>query len=149
MRTNVSRESRRRPSRGRITGWRGCLPYVWIVAVMMTALSISCSKEGPARDTGKLAEPLFGFYLGESRDDLFGRAKGTVSWSRLPGNKWDYRGEIYKFSGALDGTDGSGNAGSFVIKRYNNIYLSSHNCQLRLPPVNPGGLPSTQVHSNW
>lgn len=73
---------------------------------MMTALSISCSKEGPARDTGKLAEPLFGFYLGESRDDLFDRAKGTASWSRLPGNKWDYRGDIYKFSGALDGTDG-------------------------------------------
>ena len=106
MRRNTSSESRRYPARRRVAGARGHLPHVMIVITIMTALAVSCSKKEPAPNTGKQAESLFGFYLGESREELFDRAKGTVSWSRLPGNKWDYRGDIYKFSGPLDGTEG-------------------------------------------
>ncbi len=73
---------------------------------ILGAASLSCSKKETAKDGTRQEESLFGFYLGEPRDELFDRAEGTVSWSRLPGNKWDYRGDIFKFSGPLDGTEG-------------------------------------------
>lgn len=79
-----------------------------ILLVSLLALSLSCSKEKPAREGGRQQESLYGFYLGESMDELFERAKGNVSWSRLPGNKWDYRGDLFRFSGPLDGTGGIG-----------------------------------------
>lgn len=77
-----------------------------LLVMVIAALSVSCSKDEPARRTGDRGEALYGFYLGESKDELFDRAKGSVSWSSLPGNKWDYRGDLYRFSGPLDGTEG-------------------------------------------
>lgn len=80
--------------------------YTLMLLVVLAALSVSCSKKEPEREGGKQTESLYGFSLGEARDELFGRAKGNLSWSRLPGNKWDYRGELFRFSGPLDGTEG-------------------------------------------
>jgi hypothetical protein len=79
--------------------------HVLTVIAVLAALTISCSKKEPSQEGGKQSESLYGFYLGEPRDELFDRAKGTVSWSKLPGNKWDYRGELFRFSGPLDGTE--------------------------------------------
>jgi len=82
--------------------------YTLILLVVLAALSVSCSKKEPEREGGKQTESLYGFSLGEPRDELFARAKGKVSWNRLPGNKWDYRGELFRFSGPLDGTEDIG-----------------------------------------
>lgn len=83
--------------------------YILILLVAVGLFLVSCSKEEKSeRDTETRQESLYGFYLGEPMDGLFDRAKGNVSWSRLPGNKWDYRGELYSFRGPLDGTEGIG-----------------------------------------
>lgn len=76
--------------------------YTFVLLVALALLFASCSKEEPERSTDTKQEPLYGFYLGEPMDELFNRAKGNVSWSRLPGNKWDYRGDVFRFSGPLD-----------------------------------------------
>ena len=81
----------------------GC---ILIAAAACAALILSCSKKEPAATGGILAESLYGFHLGEPRDELFRRAEGAVSWRGLAGNKWDYRGELFRFSGPLDGTEG-------------------------------------------
>jgi len=80
--------------------------HTLIFLVVLALLSPSCAKKEPVRESEKQAESLYGFYLGESKAELFDRAKGKVSWSRLPGNKWDYRGELFRFSGPLDDTEG-------------------------------------------
>ncbi len=79
---------------------------VLIVAATLAALTLSCSKKEPVGEGEKQKESLYGFYLGEPKEELFDRAKGIVSWNRMPGNKWDYRGELFRFSGPIDGTKG-------------------------------------------
>jgi hypothetical protein len=106
MRINMNSGSQWSVLRKRFARAHRCISYIWIFLVIFAAVSVSCSKKEPAQEGAKQAESLFGFYLGESREELFDRAEGTVSWSRLPGNKWDYRGDIFKFSGPLDGTEG-------------------------------------------
>ena len=79
---------------------------VILPVMILAALSLSCSKDEPSRREGDYGEELYGFHLGEPEKEVFDRAKGKVPWSRLPGNKWDYRGDLYRFSGPLDGTEG-------------------------------------------
>jgi hypothetical protein len=80
--------------------------YTLMLLLVLALLSLSCAKKESERESEKQAESLYGFYLGESKAELFERAKGKVSWSRLPGNKWDYRGELFRFSGPIDETEG-------------------------------------------
>ena len=83
-----------------------------MLALSLAALALSCSEkesqEEAAGGTVKQSESLYGFYLGEPQEELFDRARGNISISRLPGNKWDYRGDLFRFSVPLDGTEGVG-----------------------------------------
>ena len=80
--------------------------FTLILLGVLIALSVSCSKKEPVRENEKQMESLYGLYLGEPKSELFDRATGKASWSQLPGNKWDYRGELFRFSGPLDETEG-------------------------------------------
>lgn len=80
--------------------------YILIVAAVLAACAVSCAEKEPAGEAKKQTESLYGFHLGEPRSDLFARVGHKVSWTRLSGNKWDYRGELFRFDGPLDGTEG-------------------------------------------
>jgi hypothetical protein len=66
----------------------------------------SCSRTDENGEQTKLDHAVFGFYPGETKRELFKRARGTATWEKLPGSKRDYRGELWKFSGPLDGSAG-------------------------------------------
>jgi hypothetical protein len=77
---------------------------VLLCAIFTTLPSCSKRKESPQR---RQTDPVYGFNLGETKKDLFSRALGKVSWQELPpGNRWDYRGDLYRFSGPLDDSEG-------------------------------------------
>jgi hypothetical protein len=80
--------------------------YTLLLLVPLVALSVSCAEKEPQGEGEALGNAVYGFYLGETKQDLFGRAIGKVSWRELEGNRWDYRGELYRFDAPLDGTEG-------------------------------------------
>ena len=46
---------------------------------------------------------MYGFYLGETKEEVFARAAGFVRIARAPDPPLGYRGELYNFSASLDG----------------------------------------------
>ncbi|HSG29439.1 MAG TPA: hypothetical protein VLA34_13235 [Candidatus Krumholzibacterium sp.] len=62
---------------------------------------VSCSG-GDGGDVAVLEDPIFGFYLGERKDDLFERVRYVTSWREIEGPRTGYRGEMYEFSRAAD-----------------------------------------------
>ncbi len=76
-----------------------------ILAAYLVCLP-SCSRTDENGEQMKLDHAVFGFYPGETKKELFKRARGTATWEKLPGSKRDYRGELWKFSAPLDGSAG-------------------------------------------
>lgn len=65
----------------------------------------SCSENGVnVEEDLTLDEEIYGFYLGEKMDTLFARSKNRLAWEKLPDPRTSYRGEMYRLSGALDGS---------------------------------------------
>ena len=79
--------------------------YIWVLLAALAALSVSCEKGGTSEGL-RLDESVYGFVLGESKRGLFERAKTELSWQRMEGRKWDYRGELYYFPKPLDRSQG-------------------------------------------
>lgn len=80
---------------------------IWI-CVLLAALAVlpaSCEKKENVRGL-HLDQDVYGFKLGESKGELFERAKTKLSWQKMEGSKWDYRGELYYFPKPLDDTQG-------------------------------------------
>ncbi len=68
-----------------------------------TALLFSCGQEEakrPAEDL-TLEGDLYGFRLGEWKNDLYERSQYRLEWEKLPEPRLGYRGEQYRLSGAL------------------------------------------------
>ncbi len=66
---------------------------------------VSCAEKQEEKiEDLRLGEKLHGFYLGERKDDLFERSKYRLTWEELPESSMDGRGEMYRLSGALDGS---------------------------------------------
>ena len=84
----------------------GLLPTVTAALILMM-LSASCSENGGC-DGGKLKidESLYGFYLGESYDELFERSHNVVTWESMDVPYQSRRGDIYRLSGTLDTSPG-------------------------------------------
>ncbi|GEM_PF-2039981 len=80
----------------------GLLPSVSVVLLMLM-LPASCSRNAGC-DGGdlKIDENLYGFYLGESYDELFDRSHNVVAWERMDVPYQSRRGDIYHLSGSLD-----------------------------------------------
>jgi hypothetical protein len=66
-------------------------------------LTLSCAKKERGPDL-HLDREIHGFLLGERKEVLFERAKSELSWRRMEGNAWDYRGELYYLQKGLDGS---------------------------------------------
>jgi hypothetical protein len=60
----------------------------------------SCARKGTDRDM-KLTESTYGFYLGETKEELFKRAQGVITMTKAPDPPLGYRGELWNCSGAL------------------------------------------------
>lgn len=78
---------------------------MWIILALLAALSGSCEKKESGRGS-YLEESILGFVLGESKEELFERAEKELSWRKIEGSSWDYRGELYYFREPLDGSRG-------------------------------------------
>jgi hypothetical protein len=79
-----------------------------LLLAFCAAALVSCGekrKEPPTEDL-TLDEELYGFRLGEWKDELYGRSKYRLEWEKLPEPRMGYRGEQYRLSGALDGSPG-------------------------------------------
>lgn len=74
------------------------LGYIALLAI--TLLFSSCCRKGSDEDL-KLSDPVYGFYLGETRSELFKRARGKVEWKKIKNPREDFRGDLYNFSGVL------------------------------------------------
>jgi hypothetical protein len=76
----------------------------WIVAgaiFLSLPLACSCSKK-PKNDGLVLREDIYGFFLGQSRDAVFKRAKNIARITKAPEPPLGYRGDLWNFSTPLD-----------------------------------------------
>jgi hypothetical protein len=76
----------------------------WIVAgtmILSLPIACSCSKRG-TNDTLMLNEDIYGFFLGQSKEDVFNRAKSIARITPAPEPPLGYRGELYDFSAPLE-----------------------------------------------
>lgn len=68
---------------------------------------VSCAGDKSEDDSNlKLEEPTYGFYLGETKEEVFERAHHLATWERIELPKQHYRGELYEFSRTLNRTRG-------------------------------------------
>ena len=82
-----------------------------LLLALCTAPLVSCAEkheeqpalERPTEDL-TLDEDLYGFHLGEWKDDLYERSQYRLKWEKLPDPRMGYRGELYRLSGTLDGS---------------------------------------------
>ncbi len=74
-----------------------------VAASMILSLSFacSCSKKG-AENALVLPEDIYGFYLGQTKEAVFKRAKNIATITRAPEPPLGYRGELYDFSAPLE-----------------------------------------------
>jgi hypothetical protein len=75
-----------------------------LLALGLVLLSPCSKKERPPTEDLTLDEVLYGFRLGERIDDLRERSQYRLEWEKLPDPRIGYRGEMYRLSGALDGS---------------------------------------------
>jgi hypothetical protein len=76
----------------------------WIVAVAIVlslSLAFSCSKKR-TDETLVLREDVYGFFLGQTKDVVFKRAKNLATITKAPAPPLGYRGDLWDFSAPLD-----------------------------------------------
>jgi hypothetical protein len=66
----------------------------WVLLAALATLSVSCEEKENSEGL-RLDENVYGFVLGTE-----------LSWQRMEGRKWDYRGELYYFPKPLDSSQG-------------------------------------------
>jgi hypothetical protein len=93
------------------------------VVIAFALLLTSCTGDGnessetPKLDGGealdledskvvKLEDAVYGFFLGESKDELFKRTRNLVTWEPVETEDRHYRGELYNISRTLNRTRG-------------------------------------------
>jgi hypothetical protein len=79
----------------------GAARIVAAALILSLAFACSCSKKR-TDDALVLPEDIYGFFLGQSKDAVFKRAKNVASVTRAPEPPLGYRGELYDFSGPLE-----------------------------------------------
>ncbi|RJR28816.1 MAG: hypothetical protein C4574_04180 [Candidatus Latescibacterota bacterium] len=72
------------------------------IACLALLAAASCSRSGGGAGL-KLPGDVYGFYLGETKEEVFARAAGHARIERAPDPPLGYRGELYNFSASLDG----------------------------------------------
>ncbi len=87
------------PKRDRIPARR---PLAAALACLALLAASACSKGGGGTDL-RLPGDVFGFFLGETKEEVFARAAGFARIARAPDPPLGYRGELYTFSASLDG----------------------------------------------
>ena len=75
--------------------------FVLGATLLALAGALSCARR-EAADVAKLPQNLYGFYLGDTKDETFKRARGIADIRRAPDPPMGYRGELYNFSATLD-----------------------------------------------
>jgi len=73
---------------------------LFIAPLAAALLLLSCSEKAGEEDL-KLSDPVYGFFLGETRSELLERARGTLEWEKIENPRRDFRGDLYRFSGTL------------------------------------------------
>lgn len=76
---------------------------VLAAALASLALLAVCACSKGNGDDLRLPGAVFGFYLGETKEEVLARAAGVALVSRAPAPPYGYRGELYNFSAPLDG----------------------------------------------
>lgn len=100
----------------RVKYWtsKSCTPKAFVCTLSITLtlftcllLIVSCAGDKSGDDNNlKLEEAVYGFHLGEMKEELFERAHYLAAWERIETPKRHYRGELYNFSKTLDRTRG-------------------------------------------
>lgn len=74
-----------------------------VAATMILSLSFACScSKKDADDALVLNEDIYGFFLGQSKEAVFERAKNIAKITKAPDPPLGYRGELYDFSAPLE-----------------------------------------------
>ncbi len=68
------------------------------IAILSAA---SCSKKDEGADL-RLPEAVYGFYLGETKEEVFERAGTSIRVTRAPDPPLGYRGELYDLSSTIE-----------------------------------------------
>lgn len=79
------------------------IPAVLLLCAVF--LIAGCSDRNAREDQSlKLDRPVYGFYLGERLEDARERGRYRAKWESIPNPRYDYRGELFRVSRALDGS---------------------------------------------
>ncbi len=93
-------------SSGRISRICG-LSVISLIIISLSLPSCSGQKEEARVRVKKLDQPVYGFYLGEGKDELFSRARHRVRWEKAPPPRSGHPGEFYYLSRPLENTRGT------------------------------------------
>ena len=88
---------------GRTGAWRprrGIIPAAALLAAVILQ-GFSCAGGG---GIAVLDDPVYGFRIGEKKEDLFKRAGDAVTWKPIKEDARTGPGETYELPGALDGS---------------------------------------------
>ncbi len=77
-------------------------------AALIAALLLPCFSCGGGDGIDVLGDPVYGFRIGEKKEDLFERAGEAVSWKPVKEDARTGPGETYEIPGALDGSREAG-----------------------------------------
>jgi hypothetical protein len=71
-----------------------------VFVLLSLLIAPSCARKGKDGNL-KLTESIYGFYLGETKAELFSRARGVITITRAPAPPLGFRGELWNCSAAL------------------------------------------------
>jgi hypothetical protein len=76
----------------------------WIIAgAIFLSLPLACSCSRNSKDDGLvLREDIYGFFLGQTKDAVFKRAKNIATITKAPEPREGYRGDLRDFSAPLE-----------------------------------------------
>lgn len=76
----------------------------WIIAgAIFLSLPLACSCSRKPKDDGLvLRENIYGFYLGQTKNAVFERAKNIARITKAPDPRLGYRGDLRNFSAPLE-----------------------------------------------
>jgi hypothetical protein len=76
--------------------------YAALAAVIATAIFAGSCARTQKDDSLVLKEDIYGFFLGQTKDTVFERAKDIATITRAPEPPLGYRGELWNFSMPLE-----------------------------------------------
>ena len=72
------------------------------LAVLVASLILGVSCRSKKDDSLVLKDSVYGFFLGQTKGEVFKSANGIATITRAPESPYDYRGELWNFSAPIE-----------------------------------------------